>query len=274
MKYDHSTLNLVELRKQLKVTQTALDNKRYRLQHDPGNGCYGDPPGFPTYFTRSVYTERGNDPHGFCTQVITDPEDSSIHWSTDHEWGKGDSWETVYGRHLELMRQLYLPLPVDHPRVLAWAIASAVQSQHCYVDPQKPVDKRRHISELIIWPVPNWQLKHFHDDVRFSDEWRTKERAAIEQANSEIISAARLVATVENSRLLSDLRDAYPDITPDTVLAEGMTPRKLLELELDRSRGDWWERHAERPTAKTCSPPSWFGKHRTDGWCQFCGWGE
>lgn len=270
--YDYSTLNLDVLRRQPKVTRVALGSKCYQLQRDPGNGCYGDPPGYPTYFTRSVYTSKGHTPRGFCAQVIVDPEDPDTFWSTEMLWGKGDTWEIVRARHKELMRELYKPLPVDHSRVLAWAISCAVRGLHCYVDPQKPADKRRNISELVLWPVPYYQLRHFHDDSRFSDEWRNKEKASIDQANSEILAAARLVAVVENASLLYDLHEVYPDITPDTALAEGMTPRKLLENPPDRHSGDWWERHALRPTPDSCCPPSWLGRHRTDGWCQFCGY--
>lgn len=271
MTIDYSTLNLEALRQQGKVTRFALDHKHYHLQEDPGNGCIGDPPGYPTYFTRAVYTARGDEPGGgFSSLVIVDPENGDVFWDVEHVWRKNSTWVTVHAEQQELMRRLYKPLPIDHPRVLAWAIATAVHNRHCYVDPAKG-DKRRHCAELLIWPIPGYQLRHFHDDPRFSEEWRSKERAAVDQANAEIVAIARPIATVENSVLMYDMREVYSEITPDTVLAEGVTPRGLLENTPELSRGDWWERHSIRPSPDECQPPKWFGAHHTKGWCQFCG---
>jgi len=63
---DWSTIKLAELRK-LPVYHLP---PTYRLQEGSGNGCFGDPPGFPTYFTRGVYTAHGNNPPRGYSMVI------------------------------------------------------------------------------------------------------------------------------------------------------------------------------------------------------------
>lgn len=48
--YDYNTID------KDKLARLPLYHKpsTYRLQSNPGNGCYLDPPGYPTYFTRAA----------------------------------------------------------------------------------------------------------------------------------------------------------------------------------------------------------------------------
>jgi hypothetical protein len=48
---DFSTINIDALQRLPSVTLPTT----YRLQAGSGNGCFGDAPGFPTYFTRSPH---------------------------------------------------------------------------------------------------------------------------------------------------------------------------------------------------------------------------
>jgi hypothetical protein len=56
MGFDLTTIN----RSRLESLPLAVLPPTYRLQAGCGNGCYLDPPGFPSYFTRHVYTPEEN----------------------------------------------------------------------------------------------------------------------------------------------------------------------------------------------------------------------
>lgn len=263
---DYSTLDLAALRA---LPAHTLPSS-YHLQQDPGNGCFGDPPGYPTYFTRAVYTRHGNTPPKGPQTVITDPE--GTHRVVDHsdDWKKaGQTWEGVSALRDARLRKLYRPLPVDHPRVQAWISSVMQHTAHCYIDDAGLVAKREgDRSDMFVFPVPSYVLKTFVDDARFSDEWRTKERAAVEQHNAEIRNAAAHIATVNNHAGVRRIRALYPEWTP----AYDAECRPLDYKGGERS--DWWEREAVRPTPEQCAATSAgrrdYQKHRS-GWCQFCG---
>jgi len=250
MKYDLSTIN----RERLEKLPTAKIAGSYHLQQDPGNGCYGDPPGYPTYFTKNVYTPAGNTPPRGPTLILLGLVIESA----------GDSfttWEAHKAKRDALHRELYIPLPEDHPRVQAWISSHYQYSKHCYYDPS---GTRRGYTG--IWPVPSYELKHFHDDPRFSDERRTKEKAAIEQANSEIIEARRKLVYPDNHKAVRRIREFYPEHQPCL---------DLIENPPQRYPGDWWGRYATRPTPEECKPVEkiYNYRHPSSGtWCQFCGW--
>ena len=87
----------------------------------PGMGCFLDAPGFPSYYLQPVYDARGNTPRGAPGAVLR---------GTDGAYHVVD---TLRGRDA-LLRSLYLPLPVDHPRVQAWIGEVARHMAHCYPD--------------------------------------------------------------------------------------------------------------------------------------------
>lgn len=245
---DHSTINIKELKRLPRYTVPPT----YHVDRDSGNACYLDPPGYPTYFTRAVYTGYGNYPSRSACQVISL---EGVHYITLHALGNED-----YEKHAVLMRKIWKPLSLDHPRTRAWIGALYRQSHHCYKNPLVP--KSWDAKDMLIWPVPDWQLIKFEYDSRFSDEWREKEKAATEQANREIIEQARAVAIPKNHSAVLHVREFYPEYEPELDLIE--TPPS--------ERGDWWETEAERPTPENCKPRS-MGKHPlNNSWCQWCGW--
>jgi hypothetical protein len=123
----------------------------YQLQQDSGNACAGDPPGFPTYFTRGVYTQYGSSPRRGPRYVI------AMHIV-----------DAGYGAERDaLMRRLWLPLPLEHPRTQAWIADRFKHLSRCFFDPK--LSGREQWDKVVIYPVPDYKLQSFVDDPRFSD---------------------------------------------------------------------------------------------------------
>ncbi len=237
----------------------------YHLQRDPGAGCFLDPPGFPSYFTRAVYTASGADPGRGPTTVIDSPEGPRVLYTAETAWLRGETHEAMAARHAAGLRALYRPLPEDHPRVQAWRAAVHGHLTTCYIDDAglaEPAEYGR--PALIIFPTPSYKLRDFHDDARFSDTWRAAERAAVDAYNRDKIAAYTRVATLDNHAAVRHIREFYPSYAPT---AESIEADRLRA----RAAGDWWERYAVRPTPAQCAPPAFLGEHRSVGWCQFCG---
>src|SRR5258708_3981520 len=95
----------------------------YHYSDHLGAACSGDPPGYPSYFTQSVYTSHGNSPRKGATIVLFGRVVQSDVSSSDG-----------YERRL---RRLWQPLPLEHPRTQAWLEASFKHSAHCYIDEQR-----------------------------------------------------------------------------------------------------------------------------------------
>ncbi len=253
---DFSTLNLDRLRK----LPTCKLPPTYRLQEHSGNGGMGDPPGFPSYFTRSVYTSHGNTPHRGPNTVIL--FEKKLYVVELAEWKPGETWDTRHARYNERLRSLWAPLPIDHVRTRCW-IESAYRHNHsCYIDDSKPAGNN---DRLLVYPVPSYKLEHFRDDPRFSDEWRASEKAIVALKNREIEAYAASIAIPENHSAYRRVHEFYPDHTPDLALIAN--PSK-------HHPGQWWETEAEQPTPETCKPRS-LGPHPINHtWCQWCGWRE
>lgn len=77
----------------------------YRSGH--GSGCYMDPPGFPSYFLRSVWTRYGNHPHKGASHVL---DVNGIAFEVPRYVGGREEW----------LRARWCPLPIEHPRIQAW----------------------------------------------------------------------------------------------------------------------------------------------------------
>ena len=213
----------------------------YRLG-ESGCGCFLEPPNHPRYFVRSIYTSSGNSPRYGLPQYYLN--------------GNGYT-------ELEQVDRLFKPLPLEHERTQEWIKTIMSYFKNCYSDPDKPANVS---NNTIIWPVPDYKLKTFVDDERFSDEWRAKEKASIEQANKEIIDNARKIAITDNHQGVRFIRKYYPNFTPTVDL--------LLNNNAYGNRGDWWTVLDKRPTPDNC-PGDMGHKHPVNGkWCQFCGWHE
>src|SRR5437879_3457097 len=120
----------------------------YRYSDHLGAGCFLDPPGYPSYFVQSVYTSYGNTPRKGATMVL-------FGRVVQTEGYKQESYE-------RLLRRLWNPLPLEHPRTQAWLAASFKHNAHCYRDEQRVsiLDSTKGKTDtLVIWPVPSYELK-------------------------------------------------------------------------------------------------------------------
>lgn len=263
MTYDYSTINLDALRKLPRVTLAQT----YRLQDTLGGGCAGDPPGYPSYFTQHVYTQYGNSPGRGSTEVVKDPETGALY----EVMNARDQFEVRRSR----LRALYvpLPLPIEHLRTQAWIRATFQHLRHCYLDVERPEYGR---PGTLIYPVPDYKLQTFTDDVRWSDEYRTAKRAEVAAFNRQERERAAGLATLDNHQAVCRIREVYPEF------AVGAEPLLATVVEEAWTRGegpgDWWQREAAQPTVEACEyrnrPNAWGSdarKHRTEGWCQYCG---
>jgi hypothetical protein len=121
---DYSTINVDELA-QLPIYK---EPPTYRIDNDPGNGCFLDAPGYPTYFTRNVWTQHGNHPRNEEILVINDLD------GNPHVVSKG------YPRND--LRDLWVPLPIEHGRVQTWIAVCYSYFHGCYANPSKGADWR------------------------------------------------------------------------------------------------------------------------------------
>src|SRR6266568_3788654 len=101
----YETIDLERLRK-LRVYNLP---RTYELQRGMGNGCSGDAPGFPTYFTKSVYTQHGNSPRSGAELVIQNPETGILHVirHTDDAtyYAKRGGWDAQYAAEKRRLRK-------------------------------------------------------------------------------------------------------------------------------------------------------------------------
>ncbi len=275
IKIDRSTLNMEALKK-LPVFVPGF----YKPSRTMGQGCAGDPPGFPTYFLQPIYSPSGNNPQHGPESVIMDDEGNYRVIETA-DWNKGETWDTRIEKFKALMRSLYKPLPFEHPRVAAWVSSNFTHMKHCYADDAGLVTDKND-SKMFIYPVPSYKLRHFHDDPR------TKERAAVEQANADIEKAASALAIFDNHKAVRHTRSTYPDVGPETIVliqrhvtVDGtmvLNGRKATLAELVTSpekfhTGDWKDANERMPTPTECNEVEsrWRPGPHCTGWCQMCG---
>ena len=144
-----------------------------------------DAPGYPTYFTKSVYTQHGNTPGRGPTLVIA--HGSAIYVVPSHK-----DWEGGREAHDAItearLRSLWKPLPEDHPRVQLWIRHAYQHMAHCYRDhdtfePGRPA--------TILYPVPVWKLRHFVGNRRLSARWSRGNGATGDQKQDDIDERAR-----------------------------------------------------------------------------------
>lgn len=259
---DHSAIDL-DLLSTLPIATLA---PRYHVQEQPGNGCYGDAPGYPSYFTRTVYTEKGNIPARGPTLVIRHPIDATLRVIRT---AADENSEPLMQAAAALLHRLWLPLPPDHPRVQAWQQDQYRHQHQCYRDDDGTAEPPQYGRPgTVIYPVPEYRLRRFVDDTRFSDAWRVAEQAAVAAHNAEIERLCRLVAHPRNHGAFRTVQRFYPDAQP----------RLDLIAEPGPIGGSWWETDAVQPTPETCRPRTTFrtlgcAGHPLNGtWCQWCGW--
>ncbi len=270
---DWSTIDLDVLNKLPHVELTHGDH----LQRDSGNGCAGNPPGFPTYFTRSVYSASGNDPHGKWSQVIVPPGDVP-RGVTPKDW-RG-SWDDHRAAQDKLFRKLWKALPLDHPRTVAWINATFKHHNHCYQVPELRAQGKNWSDAMMIWPRGCLGKTPFGDlqDEKFAveyarktqafDRWRDDEQAKfisdIRESNARISRLCAEIATPDNHDGTILVRHYFPEFVPTPELIAGDC----------KHPGNWWEVMSARPTPDRC-PGQYDNDHPVNGsWCQMCGWYE
>jgi hypothetical protein len=247
---DFSTLNLAALKK----LQTWDAPRHLHLQEGSGNGCYMDPPGYPSYFTRNVYTSDGNTPRHGASQVIQ--VDDTFYVVDKEEW-------FPYEAKVKCLRDLWAPLPLEHERVQLWMQNVYRHMAHCYADDAGSVTETMD-NGMFIWPVPDYKRRHFHDDHRFSDTWRVMEKAAVDAYNEDLVARCLVLAIPTNHKAHRTIVGFYPEAKP--------VQEWINNPPQDSTQ--WWETEATRPTPATCRPRS-CGPHPVNGtWCQWCGWIE
>jgi hypothetical protein len=244
---------------------------RHIDQHE-GSGCIGDAPGFPSYFIRHAYTDHGNTPPeirraGFSGAVIViDGQAYHVPEAPDPVPYSNRAWNAARDA---VLARAWKPLPLEHPRVKAWFADQARHLRHCYVDEtgkSKAHDRTDSGSDIVIYPVPNYELHHFVDDPRFSQDWRDKERAAVDAWNADLAQRRAGVATYENHAAIRSLKQFYPG-------AEITEEIKRTLANPPGITANWWERLPERPTPENCPGNDGLGPHPVNGaWCQCCGW--
>ena len=245
MKLDTTTIDTEELARRCKVYNLP---PTYRLQAAPGgNGCFLDPPGYPTYFTRCVYTRHGNSPTRGPDMLL---------------FGRALPEYTVGGETRKaLWRAIYRPLPIDHPRVVEWMGNLFRHLADCYRIPKK---LGRHAGDTtMVWPLPYYELETFADDLQFSDEWRTRGRAEVEVRNKARTEQLRPYSGVGHHLAVIAIREVYPDFSDEAAEAMIAAKSKLLS--------NWWGRHDVPPLPGQCPGDRGVGLTHKDEHCQFCG---
>lgn len=263
MTIDTTTINS----KRLALLPAYKKPETYRIDTRMGNGCAGDPPGYPTYFTRCVYTQHGNSPRpgSPCLLLMGRVVDD----------GKRSREEVK-----ELLHRLWQPLAIDHPRTVAWIESTFCHHRHCYHVPGQEAlcwsdDKR-----LLIWPggclgkTPFGTLKDPKLEIELArrheafDKWTAEEKekfvSAVTANNHRISRECEAVAVPENATATLVVRRFYPAFAP--------TPELMSET-LQRT-GNWWARLPRRPTPEQCPGESWSAHPVNRPWCQVCGWHE
>lgn len=262
---DWSTINLEELNKLPVAVLTHGDH----LQEDSGTGCAGDPPGFPTYFTRTVYSNTGDNARGEWEQVIGDRGTERTKWKA------GETWEQRQAKQHALFLKLWKPLPIDHPRTAAWIQATFKHHNHCYHAPEHQEVNNKWSDTMLIWPggccgeTPFGKIKDEAFEVEYTknfDKWAEENKAAfiadIRAHNAPIVAKCKSVATPDNHDGTILVRRYYPEFQPSPELIAG-------DFE---SPGNWWETLTTKPTPEEC-PGQYSNAHPVNGsWCQFCGW--
>ena len=252
LEMDKSTID----RNALSKLRVYVKPESYTIDKSFGSACHGSPPGFPSYLIQHVYTKYGNSPSKGATELIM----GRVLMTADEDYRK---------REAKLMK-LWNPLPYNHPRVRAWIVEKYRHLKHCYMHPSY-VDKQG-VMEIVTGPSiwsSQFRLKSFHDDPRFSDEWREKAKEEVNTYNLELYQKWAEVGKPEYHAAYVMVKQYYPEHVPDL---------ELIESCPEVSEGDWWEVLDHKPSPEECPGTLRWGRsgrpHPSNGstWCQMCGW--
>ena len=241
MRIDTSTIN----QKQLRKYPIYKKPPTYEISRHMGACCAGDAPGYPSYFLQSVYTSHGNTPRNGPDYVIRDDE-GNYRRIPEFTWNRDGS-----SNRDAILDALYLPLPIEHPRVKTWIAHTYQQAAHCYGDPAR-ADKQRHLDGCVIWPMGKWQLPTRPKPTLKVGYGSSATVVKIEAADyRRMLSAYRaevktrlayawsVAKDPDNHLAVLAIRKFYPDYTPDLDLIAN--PPKLVQA-------DWWQRYTSIPS--------------------------
>lgn len=251
---DYSTLN----ERVIKTLTPYVKPESCTISSHMGSACAGDPPGYPSYFVRSVYTRFGNSPSKGTSAVI---EYNGKLYALPDYWAGSKSWDDYSAKRDRLYKRLYKALPEDHPRVVAWINATYAHLKHCYYDASAETQQ----DQTLIFPVPYYKLRTPRVDfTRWSVEYIMQYCKEIAVYNRMVIDHAMEVATRDNHKAVRAVRESYPDHMPTNQLI--YNPMRV---------GTWYKYESEQPTPETCKGNDFLGKPPCNKtWCQVCGWKE
>jgi hypothetical protein len=128
---DTSTLNRERLTARPVYAKTWNE-----LQPEYGVSCFGNPPGYPSYFRQSVH---GRDKSCVASVIVL-----------DGVWYRIDASDWNSDTAAAILRSLWSPLPLDHPRTRLWIRDTYRQVHRCYGDVRIPKHRPGHLvfSEL------------------------------------------------------------------------------------------------------------------------------
>lgn len=233
----------------------------WRVSPGAGMGCAFDAPGYPSYFLRAVYNRGGNTPQSAPDAVLL---------GTDGEWHRFDvtctydtTTKTSSDDRAEKLQALYVPLPIEHPRVQAWIASVMAHFKTCYADAERPEYNRPGTLVYSNGSVPAYKLKTFRDDPRWSEEYRAAHKAEIEAYNRQENERAARIATVDNHRGVRAIRKVYPDWTPRDLSILGGIP--------GYTPANWWTTDDAPPAPESCPGDVNVRMPHTERHCQWCG---
>jgi len=233
---DLSTIDLDKLKRYEIYNPARI--QRYTPDSHMGSGCFLDAPGYPSYFLQSVWDSSGN--NEIVIGIVDD---------------KGDLRDLPVKRNREeTLRELWRPLPVDHPRVELWIQHVYQYFVHCYGDPQLG-DKQRNVSNTVSWPVSRFERplrpkstvqvfgyrdgKHGMFEAKLDPvEYRQMLRDYRTELKHLLQDRWRVASNPENHLAVLAIREFYPEHQPNLDYIKN--PPK-------RSQEDWFERYATPP---------------------------
>lgn len=234
MYIDYSTIN----REAFNTLDLLKLPPTYSLQRDPGNGCYLNPPGHPSYFTRSVYTQHGNTPgrKGTATLVLSAFGEHRVMQRAGENW-----WSLGADvKREKQMADLYRPLQLGHPRTQAWIAAMRRHYANCYRCTVEGCTLPKHDQHVVLDPTGTWGTNPASLDMAHLDGGMILKSAAF-------------------------IREYYPEYDPESVCT-GL------------AGDWWERHNAPPRDDAECVAfmPSWRTNHWKDHGdsCQFCGKGR
>lgn len=260
MDLDYSTVDLDKLRELPHYKLPAT----YSLRQDWASpSC---PPGHPAYFTAVVCAGRG----GYKSVLRRVPH--RVIPFEGKNYVIAANYDEAHGQRMSVMEarlfSLWLPLALDHARTREWILFLYKINERSYYckDYAKDMSSR---TDTLIYPLPDWRLKEFEDDERWSEVYRAAAKAEVDAHNKMLKDHAKEYATPDTHLAVRRVREFYPEYAAELNLIN--SPPKIVEAA-------WWHTLAKQPTEEECDTRRPH-RHRFHSscdetprdWCAFCG---